>query len=418
MEDELQRIISQTQSASRTGRPVQTQGTEPNPVIDALTQRLLQQGQGISSSATSNIQSEIQAAMAGVQQAGEATAQRIQSERQREVGFAQDRASARLTGAMEARSGFATQVAGFRELTDTTEKSVRDLDQRYQEAMLANDANTANQLSQLRMQKLEFLQEQEQNFFSNLMQTAALQEQQASRAQEMSMFERGLDHDQQMMRQQFGFDWAMFEKQERKEDRQMLISLAAEFGVPIAENETMESMIAKVAPYVSEERALNLERMRAQIAESRAQAARAMRAEPSEQPFDDMTADILARSYMSGETGFLAGLRTNEQYAAVSQKIQKKTEEERQALQELATEASTQQDYLQTIDRMTQGLTDPERSRVTNAAMNIAATHQFPGRERQTTTLPQILGGTAKTWSEGTQSFLGWLTGMGGGTRF
>lgn len=147
-----------------------------NALLDALTERLQQQGQGISSSASSELQSAISEAMAGTQRAGELTTERLQSERQREIAFARDRAGTTYTTALEGRKGYATQVAALRELTETTEKSVRDLDDRYQEAILANDANTASQLADLRMQKLEFQQQQEQNFFQNVLSAANMQQ--------------------------------------------------------------------------------------------------------------------------------------------------------------------------------------------------------------------------------------------------
>lgn len=175
-------IISGGQGASTNGAA--TAGTKTsgpgkmpeNPLLDVLTKRLTQQAEGISSSSSSALQSEIAAAMAGVKEAGQATEKRIQSEREREIGFARDRAGATYTGALEGRTGYATQVSALRELTDTTEKSIRDLDKRYQEALLANDANTASMLSELRIKKLEFQQQQEQNFFSNVMSVANLQQ--------------------------------------------------------------------------------------------------------------------------------------------------------------------------------------------------------------------------------------------------
>lgn len=166
-----------TNGAATAGTKTSGQGKMPeNPLLDVLTKRLTQQAEGISSSSSSALQSEIAAAMDGVQAAGDLTAQRLQSEREREIGFARDRAGATYTGALEGRTGYATQVSALRELTDTTEKSVRDLDKRYQEALLANDANTASQMSDLRMKKLEFQQQQEQNFFSNVMSVANLQQ--------------------------------------------------------------------------------------------------------------------------------------------------------------------------------------------------------------------------------------------------
>lgn len=162
-------VTSSTTKQKRSDMPT-------NPLMEALTKRLLQQGSGISSSSSSALQSEIAAAMKDTQAAGEASSARIQSEREREMSFARDRAGATYTGALEGRTGYATQVSALRELTDTTEKSVRDLDQRYQEALLANDANTASQMAGLRMEKLKFQQEQEQNFFTNVMSVANLQQ--------------------------------------------------------------------------------------------------------------------------------------------------------------------------------------------------------------------------------------------------
>jgi hypothetical protein len=175
-------ITSGGKSATASGSGVSGTGSSArgempkNPLIDALTERLLKQSEGISSSSSSQLQSEIASAMAGVTKAGESTAARIQSERDREMGYARDAASATYTGALEGRTGYATQVSALRELTNTTEKSIRDLDQRYQEALLTNDANTASQLSELRVQKLKFQQEQEQNFFTNIMSVANLQQ--------------------------------------------------------------------------------------------------------------------------------------------------------------------------------------------------------------------------------------------------
>jgi hypothetical protein len=82
-------------------------------------------------------------------------------------------------------------VAGLRELTETTEKSIRDLDQRYQEAILANDANTAEKLSQIRMQKLEFQAQQEQNLFNQLISVAGMQQQTIGQMMQNEQFWQG-----------------------------------------------------------------------------------------------------------------------------------------------------------------------------------------------------------------------------------
>lgn len=274
--DDFQKIISSFKGATSTDSTGTATTPEKNPVIDILTARLEEQGKGISTSASSELQNAITGAIADTKKAGAATSARLQSERSREMAYAEDRASAQFTTALEGRTGYATQVAGLRELTETTTKSIRDLDQRYQEAILSNDANTASQMAQLRMQKLEFIQRQEEQFYSNLFSLANIVEQDASRRQQAGQFERGLTHDQQMMREKFGFDFAMVEKQTRTDERNMMLELAAENGVTVAPGETIDSMVAKISPLVSRKKALELESIRADINRSNAEVERAL----------------------------------------------------------------------------------------------------------------------------------------------
>lgn len=181
-------------SASKTG-VAGTSTTKPsvstvpnNAVLDALVARLTEQGKGISTSSSSKLQSSIDQAITDTQTSGNLSRAALQSEREREVAFARDRAGATYTTALEGRSGYATQVAGLRELTETTEKSIRDLDKRYQEAMLANDAATAQRVADMRMKKEEFLMQQEQNFFNNIMGVANLQQTAIGQQQQNEQF--------------------------------------------------------------------------------------------------------------------------------------------------------------------------------------------------------------------------------------
>lgn len=158
---------------SSTGTP---SALPQNTLLEEMVKRLSKQGEGISSSASSELQAAIQDSIKAAQDSGAITSQRLESERQREVGFLRDRGQAQFTGALEERRGYATQVAALRELTETTEKSVKDLDARYNEALMANDANTIAEVSKLRMSALEYKQKQEQDFFSNVLSLANLQQ--------------------------------------------------------------------------------------------------------------------------------------------------------------------------------------------------------------------------------------------------
>jgi len=176
--------------------PTPTPTPETNPLIEALTARLESQGAGISTSSSSNLQNSINEAIAGTQLAGELSRERLQSERGREVAFARDRQGATITGALEDRRGYATQVVALRELTETTEKEIKDLDKRYQELILAGDAATAQRVADLQVKKLEFLQEQEQNYFNNMISVANLQQEALQMAQQNEQFLRAQEQQQ------------------------------------------------------------------------------------------------------------------------------------------------------------------------------------------------------------------------------
>lgn len=182
-----------------------------DPIVDALTQRLTQQGKGISSSATSNLQDSINQAINQTQVSGNLETQRLQSEKDRELGYASETASNTLTNAMESQGGYAMQATALHALTDSTDKSVRDLNKRYEELILANDSATAKSVSDLIVKKLEFQQTQEQNYYQNLFALGNLQETAISRAQQSEQFWAKQEQDQthfeaQLKQSKYEFD--------------------------------------------------------------------------------------------------------------------------------------------------------------------------------------------------------------------
>lgn len=218
------RAKAQLERAKQNGSAPSAPESKPNPLIEALTERLTKQGKGISTSSTSSLQDSINEAISSTQQAGDLTTQRLQSERGREVAYAQDRAGATITGALEERTGYATQVAALRELTETTEKSIRDLDKRYQEAILANDSETARTIAGLKVQKLQFQVEQEQNFFQNLLGVGNLSEQQQAREQANQRFYVETQQKERQFMQEMEQSKYQFEKNLGVQYRQLELS--------------------------------------------------------------------------------------------------------------------------------------------------------------------------------------------------
>ena len=182
------RIKAQLAANSTTTTTPSKPESSPNALVTLLTERLTKQGQGISSSASTNLQNSINEAIVSTQKAGDLASQALKSEAEREVAFAKDRASATISGTLDTQGGYAQQVAGLKELTMTTEKSVRDLEKRYQEAILANDSATASKIADLKLKKEEFLMQQEQNFYQNIFAAANLQESALSRIQQNEQF--------------------------------------------------------------------------------------------------------------------------------------------------------------------------------------------------------------------------------------
>lgn len=206
VDETVSRIRARLAEAAEAGNASAPNTTsQADPLLEALTSRLTNQSSGISTSATSNLEGFIDRSIRSVQRSGELAIRRLDSERQRELGYARDRASARITGARESQTGYAQQVAALQELTETTQKSVRDLDQRYKEAIMMRDSETAKQVADLQMQKLKFLQEQEEQFFNNMIQATGL-----------AMQNRGLTLQQQRMAEQSEQFWANKAMQEEQ----------------------------------------------------------------------------------------------------------------------------------------------------------------------------------------------------------
>jgi hypothetical protein len=342
----VERIKAQLAAGGASGSP--TTPTTPtknapapqsNALIEALTARLTQQGQGISSSSSTSLQNSINEAITNTQIAGDLGSERLMSERNREVAFARDRAGATYDTALEGRKGYATQVAALRELTETTEKSIRDLDKRYQEAILANDSATAQRVADLQIKKLEFQQEQEQQFYNNMFSLASMEQQQ-------NQFERGLSHDEAMLEKQFGFDLTMFEKQTMRDERNKIMDWAAEYGVEVGPNDTMESMISKISPFVDQKRQLELQALRADINESNARTSAALKEVEDTNDLDPVILDAMAMAYMNGQTQFMSGLKTTDQLGQVYNRVQEMTRQKQSELDTLARMATSKEDFI------------------------------------------------------------------------
>jgi hypothetical protein len=234
-----------------------------NPLLDVLTQRLQSQASGMSSSSTSNLASTIDSVINDTQASGDALSKSLQIERTQALQYARGQATDTYNAALDARTGYGTPVVALRALTDTTEKAVADLDKQYQSAILQNDSKTAGEIATLKMQKLQFLNTQEQNLFSNLISVSGLQQKQQAQEQQNQQFYAGLNLNQ-----------AQFEQTMNNDNYNKMVTLATQYGIPVSATDTMETIASKVAPVASKQVKLQMDNLVSQTKSNNAQAAK------------------------------------------------------------------------------------------------------------------------------------------------
>ena len=152
-----------------------TGGTDP---FLAELQKQLLGTSGLISSGQSQLQDSITEAIGGVQKGQEASTARIESQFGREREFQAGQFAQQRTAARESQRGFATNRAALQQMDERTEKSLRDLDQRKQELILAGESASAGRISELQFQALEFQQQAQQQAFNNLLGAGQLRTQQ------------------------------------------------------------------------------------------------------------------------------------------------------------------------------------------------------------------------------------------------
>ncbi|RLJ03647.1 MAG: hypothetical protein DRP08_03355 [Candidatus Aenigmatarchaeota archaeon] len=121
----------------------------------------------IVSSEPTELEKTIQTRIKGLEEAKEKRAKGIEARFERLATEVREEGERRLTAAREARRGFATNIAFFRQIEEATEKSLRDLELRKQEALAAGEVEIAQQISNLQIQELAFKYRAKQDLFEN-----------------------------------------------------------------------------------------------------------------------------------------------------------------------------------------------------------------------------------------------------------
>lgn len=254
------------------------QNTNPNNTsvpaddfISALQERLLSSA-GAVSSVDTNLENSINQAISGIAQSGESSAKRIESQYGREIDYARQGQADTITQVQEKQRGYGVNVAALRQVVDSTDKSIRDLDQRKQEALLANDSATASKISELQIKAFEFKQKAMQDTFNNLLSVGNFTLSQQQQAEQKRQFNQSLSF----------------------QEKSAMSALASQYGVPMREGDTLDTITARVAPFASEKQRLEIAKTKAEITRANAEAQRALRGDDAGD--DALTVSLIAQA--------------------------------------------------------------------------------------------------------------------------
>lgn len=276
-------------------------GTTP-PTVDELLSTIQTQllgNSGMVSSDDTNLEKSINAAIDSVKKSKDANTASVEGTYGREIQAAKDKSSSDITTFGESGRGFAVNIGALRELVNTGDKNIKDLEQRKQELLLQGEADAASKISDLQLQEYTLRQDARQKVFQNLLQ--------------LGNFATGVQNNQLQQRTQ---NFA---------ERSAIATLASKYGVPVAENDTIDTIAAKVAPFASESAKLEIAKTKAQINQANAEAAKALRGDSAN--IDDLTASVLATAFRKGDTAFLANIKD----AGTAGKVYNQIEKQRQA---------------------------------------------------------------------------------------
>jgi len=236
--------------SSKTTTTTKTGGTgTTDPFLDQLQQKLLGQA-GIISSGQTGLEAKIQEAISGVSKSQEASAAGLEIGAERAISGVREAGAQKLTSARESQRGFGVNRAALKQITDETQKSVRDLEGRKQELILSGEAAAASKIAELQFSALEFQQQAMQQTFSNLLQVGgfAIEKSRESRLQAA----------------------------QTSQEKQQIASIALEFGLPVTEGETLDTIVAKASPFATEQQRLKMQKTRAEIARIQAETQKAL----------------------------------------------------------------------------------------------------------------------------------------------
>lgn len=142
-------------------------GAQDAAIVSALQSSMLDNADLVSSG-DSGVESAINGAISNIRGSQQASANRIENQAADQSRNIQRSGLIAQTDAVEGRRGFATQTAVLRNIMNTTNQELKDLDTRKQDLLLQGESEAASQISSLQIRSLELAQTAKQNAVNNM----------------------------------------------------------------------------------------------------------------------------------------------------------------------------------------------------------------------------------------------------------
>lgn len=257
--------------------------TQTNDFLTQLQNKLLGQSDVISSEST-QIESKINEAIKGIKEGTGAGSQAVESAYNRQIGYTQEAGGRALTAAEESQRGYAVNTAALKQIQETTDRQVNDLEQRKQELILQGQASAAGQISQLQLQALQFRQQAQQQVFQNLLSGAGIGLQLQQQQQQASQFQQSL---------------GLQQRQVTMQEDQAKANIALQYGLTAKPGESLESLYSRAVNDMglNSPAALAIKQLQSQITANNAQTQAALASAKANQPLTKAQQEALASAY-------------------------------------------------------------------------------------------------------------------------
>lgn len=195
IQEQIQNIRAGLEQAQGTAQGLSESDMTSSDLLRKTESTLLNQfDPDIVSSQQTGVQEEITSAIDEIRSGSKATQEGIRARFERQRSDVLEQGDVTATTELEARSGFATINAILKNIKTDTEKTLKDLDLREQEALASGRAEEAQTIANLKLQQIQLEQNAKQQAYSNLLNFGnfALSSRQEQRLQEQQNVEKSL----------------------------------------------------------------------------------------------------------------------------------------------------------------------------------------------------------------------------------